>query len=194
VLEFLILPGPGNGLFGDLASINIQRARDHGIPGYVTFFELCNNRKGILTFEDLPAATFSGDQLTKLKNTYRDVRDVDLFPGLLSEQKQDGSELGPTTTCLFLNQFSNTRSGDRFWYERNDTCTGFSIEQLDEIRKTSLARVICDNSDNLATIQPKVFRRRTGVNGTNTDVSCFTLPHVNLDVFKESKYFFKFAI
>lgn len=194
MLEFLIIPGPNGGLLGDLASINIQRARDHGIPGYVTFFELCNNRTGIKKFTDLEGI-LSKEQRYRLSKVYRGgVRDVDLFPGLLSEIKQKGSELGPTTTCLFLNQFNNTRSGDRFWYERNDTCTGFSIEQLDEIRNTSLARVICDNSDNLATIQPKVFLRRTGVNGTNTDVSCFTLPHVNLDVFKEGKYSFKFAI
>lgn len=193
--ENLIIPGPGSGpsagLFGDLPAINMQRGRDHGLPSYVTFLDLCDVRKLDLinNFSDLNGIV-STTQQVRLDSGYRSVLDVDLFAGLLSENKEPGSELGPTTNCLFFDQFSRARSGDRFWYERNDTCTGFSIEQLDEIRKTSLARVICDNSDNVATIQPQVFLRRTNNGGPNDDVSCFNLPHVDLTVFKESKYFF----
>ena len=191
-MENLIIPGPGVGFRGDLASINIQRGRDHGLPGYIQFSRACGgpaatgaNFNGL---RDIPSA-----QHDRLKSCYRSVEDIDAFVGILSENIQEGSAMGRTATCLFLAQFNNTRRGDRFWYENNEPCTGFPIKQLDEIRKCSLARVICDNSDGVFTIQPKVFQRR--INGSpNDDVSCSSLPFVDLNVFKESKYFLLLAI
>ena len=67
------------------------------------------------------------------------------------------------------------------------------MEQLTEIRKASLAQVICDNSDGVFTIQPKVFLRRIN-NGPNNDVPCSELPRVDLDVSKESKSFSYFYL
>ena len=194
MLEKLILPGPppANGIFGDLASINIQRARDHGIPGYIEISTLCGGPAATGTnFNALTNIPFA--QRVRLEETYRTVEDIDLFAGILSENQLEGSELGLTATCLFFAQFNDTRHGDRFWYERDDPCTGFTIEQLTEIRKATLARVICDNSDGVFTIQPKVFLRRIANSG-NDDVSCSDLPVVDLNVFKESKCFLLFAI
>lgn len=183
--ENLIIPGPGNGFFGDLAAVNIQRARDHGIPGYIQLSTLCGgpvaSGKNFAGLTNIRLA-----QRNRLDSVYRTVEDIDLFAGMLSEDPDEGSELGLTTTCILLEQFNNSRRGDRFWYERNDTCTGFTIKQLDEIRKATLARVICDNADDVKTIQPWAFRRRIN-NSVNDDVHCDTLPYVNLNVFKESK-------
>ncbi|VDM27811.1 unnamed protein product, partial [Toxocara canis] len=50
-----------------------------------------------------------------------------------------------------------TRRGDRFWYENFFVPSAFTIEQLNEIRRTSLARVICDNADGIRKIQQNVF-------------------------------------
>ena len=192
--ERLIIPGPDiNGFSGDLAAINIQRARDHGIPGYIQLSTLCGGP--VASGENFDALTnIRRAQRERLDSVYRTVEDIDLFAGMLSEDPDEGSELGLTTTCILLEQFNNSRRADRFWYERNDTCVGFTIKQLDEIRKVTLARVICDNADGVKTIQPWVFRRRIN-NSDNDDVRCDTLPYVNLNVFKESKYFFSlFAI
>ena len=192
VLENLIIPGPGDGFRGDLASINIQRARDHGLPGYIQFLTACGGRSATGTnfngLREIPSA-----QRVRLEGIYRTVEDIDVFAGILSERPQEGSELGLTATCLFLAQYNDTRRGDRFWYENNEPLTGFPIEQLDQIRNCNLARVICDNSDGVFTIQPKVFMRRRN-NSPNDDVSCSSLPYVDLNVFKESKYFLLLAI
>jgi peroxidase len=49
-----------------------------------------------------------------------------------------------------------TRRGDRFWYENYFAPSGFEESQLNEIRRTTLARVICDNTE-LDALQPNVF-------------------------------------
>ena len=189
MLEKLFLPAAnGGGFFGDLASINIQRARDHGIPGYIRISTACGGPSvsdtnfGGLT--DIPSVL-----QTLLNSCYRTVEDIDPFVGMLLESPIEGSELGRVATCLLLEQFNDSRHGDRFWYERDDPCTGFTMEQLTEIRKASLARVICDNSDGVFTIQPQALLRRID-NGPNDDVPCSDLPRVDLNVFKESKCFF----
>ncbi len=49
---------------------------------------------------------------------------------------------------LFPLQFARLKLGDRFFYDLGlDPNTRFSEQQLQEIRKTSMARILCDNTD-----------------------------------------------
>lgn len=61
--------------------------------------------------------------------------------------------LGPTFACIIATQFSYSRRGDRFWYELPNQPSSFTVDQLEEIRKARLARIVCDNTDLLDTIQ-----------------------------------------
>ena len=61
--------------------------------------------------------------------------------------------VGPTLACLIGKQFHNFRHGDRFWYENGGWPSSFTLEQLAEIRRVKLSRVLCDNSDDLETVQ-----------------------------------------
>lgn len=61
--------------------------------------------------------------------------------------------LGPTFACVIATQMSYSRRGDRFWYELPNQPSSFSPEQLQEIRKITLARLICDNTDLIDTVQ-----------------------------------------
>lgn len=81
--------------------------------------------------------------------------DVDLYTGALSETPLDGGILGPTLRCLILDQFFRLKKGDRFWYENPQI---FTPPQLNEIRKTTLAKIICDNSDGVYNVQKNVMR------------------------------------
>ena len=166
---------PNNATPGlDLASLNIQRGRDHGLPPYLTWkrwaLELCGIESDFR------------NELTKiyLLQTYGTLETVDLFVGGLAEEPLEGGLVGATFACIFARTFEAVRDGDRFYYENEDESTGiFTADQRAEIEKASLSRVICDNSDNIQTIQPNAFL-------ANQDrVSCSQLPQINLHVWQE---------
>ena len=176
-------PGPPeHGIVGDLSAINIQRGRDHGLPPYNQFRKICglSLAESIDNFTNINAA-----QRERIRVAYNDsVNDVDLFVGGLSETPLPGSTMGATFTCILGKGFKNLRVGDRFWYERNDSYTGFTMGQLNSIRNVTLARVICDNSDGVGRITPNVLLERS-VSNDLTD--CFNLKFVNLNEWKEGK-------
>ncbi|CAG0880270.1 unnamed protein product [Cyprideis torosa] len=145
---------PVTGIGLDLAAQIIQQGRDHGLEGYNAWREFCG-RPRARTFDDLKDV-MSLDSLRALQSTYADVNDIDLFSGGLAEVPNRGALVGPTFGCLLGRQFHYLRRGDRYWYENDVPPSSFTKEQLYEIRKTSLARVICDNSD-VELVQPHVF-------------------------------------
>jgi hypothetical protein len=142
-------PGERFGL--DLAAMNVQRAREMGVPGYNAYREYCGFPKA-KSFYDL-SGVFSNKTLQRFISLYRDVDDIDLWSAGISEYPLPGALLGPVFSCIIADQFSHVRRGDRFWYENAGWPSQFSLEQLNEIRKAKLARLLCDNSDDIATIQ-----------------------------------------
>ncbi|KAM4693347.1 peroxidasin homolog isoform 2-T2 [Discoglossus pictus] len=162
----------------DLAAINIQRGRDHGIPPYHDFRVFCN-LSSVHTFEDLKNEIKNPDVLEKLKRLYGSPLNVDLFPALMAEDIIPGSRLGPTLMCLLTTQFRNVRNGDRLWHENPGV---FTPAQLTQIKQTSLARILCDNGDNITKVQPDVFRVAEFPHGY---VSCKQIPKLDLRMWQD---------
>lgn len=135
----------------DLISLNLQRARDHGIPGYNFYREKCNLTKA-RNFEDLNNE-IAPHLVDRLKKVYESVDDIDLFTGGLIENPLHGGSVGPTFGCVIGLQFQRLRKCDRFWHETSDPFVRFSEAQLNEIRKMSLSKVVCSNSDSVHLIQ-----------------------------------------
>lgn len=77
------------------------------------------------------------------------------------ESTEDDAVVGPTFRDIIADQFSRLRRGDRYFYDRDsETNPGhFDPQQLEQVRKITLARIICDNSDRLAllTQSPHAF-------------------------------------
>ncbi|CAH0399124.1 unnamed protein product [Chilo suppressalis] len=135
----------------DLVSFNMQRGREFGLPGYMEFRKFCG-LPGAESFQDL-FGTMSNETVRKYESIFEHPIDVDLWSGGVSERPLPGSMLGPTFACIIATQFSYSRRGDRFWYELPKQPSTFTPEQLTEIRKARLARVICDNTDIIDTVQ-----------------------------------------
>ena len=62
----------------DLVALNIQRGRDHGLPGYTAYREELGRGKP-KSFDDLDQ--IAPEHIKILKILYRDVDDIDLFAG-----------------------------------------------------------------------------------------------------------------
>ncbi|XP_023242111.1 lactoperoxidase-like [Centruroides sculpturatus] len=160
----------------DLSSISIQRSRDHGIPSYNIWRQYCGFSK-ITSWEQLEDV-LDEENAKRLKKLYESVDDVDLIPAALSERKSENAGiLGPTHSCLTAEQFARMRIGDRFWYENKDV---FSPDQLREIRKVTLSRVLCDNSDNLLTIQKWALHPESKKNPIVHCANSTDIPEINL--------------
>uniref|UniRef100_A0A9J8BV80 Peroxidasin n=1 Tax=Cyprinus carpio carpio TaxID=630221 RepID=A0A9J8BV80_CYPCA len=162
----------------DLAAMNIQRGRDHGIPPYNDYRVFCNLTSA-QTFDDLRNEIQNPSVREKLQRLYGTPQNIDLFPALMAEELVPGSRLGPTLMCLLATQFKRLRDGDRFWYENPGS---FSPAQLTQLKQTSLARVLCDNSDNITRIQPDVF---SVAEFPHSYGSCDDVPKIDLRLWQD---------
>ena len=141
--------GDNGGL--DLPALNIQRGREHGLPGYNQYREQCasssNNFGKVSDFSQLTRGSWlsSGDA-SNLRSVYKNVNDIDLFAGAMLEEAHREGLVGPTFKCIIGDQFTRLKRGDRFWYESGDQKTRFSPGQLAELRRASKARINCDNT------------------------------------------------
>lgn len=141
---------PGDGGF-DLASLNIQRGRDHGVGAYNDTREAL----GLPRKSGFGEVTSDAGLQQALFETYGSVDDIDLWVGGLAEDPvvAEGSQLGPLFREILIRQFTALRDGDRFWFERD--LTQNELELLDGV---TLARVIRDNTGVGDELQNNVFR------------------------------------
>ncbi|XP_050432514.1 peroxidasin [Adelges cooleyi] len=163
----------------DLAAMNIQRSRDHGIPGYTEWRAICNMSKAE-TFDDLRNEISDPEVRSILKRLYGHPGNVDVWVGGILEDQMAFSKIGPLFQCLLVDQFRNLRNGDRFWYESPST---FSSAKLTQIKQASLARVLCDNGDNITLISKDVFKLPSLQ--TPKLVPCSAIPSIDLRLWFE---------
>lgn len=90
-----------------------------------------------------------------LENIYDHPDDVDLAVGGGLERPNSDGLAGPTFTCIWLKQLKNIRKGDRLFYDHEEG--PFTLEQLNEIKKASVSKLYCDNSQGLKEMQPNGF-------------------------------------
>lgn len=145
VRNFLFGP-PGAGGF-DLASLNIQRGRDHGLPDY-NQARIDLGLEAVTTFADI---TSNVELQQTLAEVYGDVDNIDVWVGGLAEDHLPSASVGELFHTILVDQFTRLRDGDRFWYEAT-----FSGDELAAIQNTRLSDVLARNTD-LTDLRANVF-------------------------------------
>lgn len=139
---------PGSGGF-DLASLNIQRGRDHGLPGY----NAARVDMGLPAVADFSEITSDRQIQSRLAEVYDSVDDIDLWVGGLAEDDVQGAMVGPLFFEILRLQFEVLRDGDRFWYQR-----ALSPREIAAVEDTRLVDIIRRNTEITNEMGNDVFR------------------------------------
>lgn len=81
-----------------LPALNINRGRDHGLPGYNHYRSLCGLNYAY-SFDDL--YNIPENMRKELAEVYNHVNDIDLYTGGVNEHPIEGGVVGPTFACKF---------------------------------------------------------------------------------------------
>jgi hypothetical protein len=127
--------GPGSGL--DLASLNIQRGRDHGIGSYNELREAY----GLPRMQSLSDISSDPTIVQRLEDTYETADDVDAWIGGLAEDHVSNGLVGPLVAKVLEDQFLRMRDGDRFYYE-----TYLPASAVDWVKRQRLSDIIRRNT------------------------------------------------
>jgi peroxidase len=142
-----IVDGVRNFLFGskdskkglDLAMINIQRARDHGLPKYMQMRKMFDGESKI---------TSENENL--LLTIYPSLEEVEIWVGMLNEPEMPGKTIGQTIYDILSLQFTALRDGDRFFYLNDPdfvqapglSSLGYDVSYIEN---RTLDKIIADN-------------------------------------------------
>nr|XP_026649406.1 thyroid peroxidase isoform X3 [Zonotrichia albicollis] len=96
----------------DLSSLNLQRGRDHGLPGYNEWREFCGLPK-LETHTDLDTVITDPNVTEKIMELYRNPNNIDVWLGGLMEDFLPGARTGPLFACIIGKQMKALRDGDR---------------------------------------------------------------------------------
>jgi len=165
-LRNLLFGPPGSGGL-DLAALNLQRGRDHGLASY----NAARVAFGLEARTDLDGITRDGDRRTALASVYTDVNEVDPWIGALCEDRRQGALVGELLYTVFRDQFRRLRTGDRFWYENV-----LDEDAQREVERTSLADVIRRNTSIGNEIPDRVMRAPGTDGGGGRRVVALTSP------------------
>ena len=149
VRSFLFGPPGAGGL--DLPALNIQRGRDHGLPGY----NAVRVAMGLAPRSSFDDVTSDSVVRARLAMVYDSPDDIDVWVGGLAEDPVNGGHVGELIFTVLKRQFENLRDGDRFWYE-----SSLPRDLRDEVARTRLSDIIRRNTRIGNELPDDVFRAR----------------------------------
>ncbi len=140
VRSFLFGPPGAGGL--DLASLNIQRGRDHGLPGY----NEVRVAYGLLPADSWSMVTSDPALQAALEAIYGSINAMDVWVGGLAEDHMPGASVGELVATAVIEQFKRLRDGDRFFYFYQDDWLSDEMAAVVDIHSLRLSDVIMANT------------------------------------------------
>lgn len=161
----------------DVAALDIMRARFNSVPPYVTvrkhYHRSTNTLENtIYGLNDCPAhlehdeltddpiecflhITSNVDNAQRLKDLYGKLTNVDAIVGLMLEDYDNTTSIGPTARNIIIDQFKKLRDGDRFYYENLIRQQRFTQWEKDQIMNTNMGDILNRNLDGNAASFPE---------------------------------------
>ncbi|CAF99300.1 unnamed protein product, partial [Tetraodon nigroviridis] len=161
----------------DLGSLNMQRGRDHALPGYNAWRRFCGLSQP-RNQQELALVLNNTDLARRLLQLYGTPDNIDVWLGGVAEPFVRDGRVGPLFACLIATQFQRIRQGDRLWYENPGV---FSSSQRSALSRASLSRIICDNTG-ITSVPQKAFDL---ISSRNRLVRCSAIPQLNLAAWRE---------
>lgn len=147
IRNFLFGPPGAGGL--DLASINMARGRERGIPDFNTV----RQAMGLSPYTDFYDLTNKPDLAADMEDLYGSIDNCDAWTGFLIEDHMPNALFGPTLMKVLESQFAALRDGDRFYFENDPD---LSEEEKATIRSTRMVDIVLNNT-NLDIMQTNLF-------------------------------------
>ena len=127
----------------DLAALNIQRGRDHGLPSYNDL----RQTMGLARKADFAAMTGDVERQALLAQAYENVDKVDAWVGVLSEDHVEGASVGELLATMLKDQFDRLMNGDPFFYKGdNDLKDSVLIANVMDVESVTLQKIIGRNT------------------------------------------------
>ncbi|XP_067249334.1 eosinophil peroxidase-like [Chanodichthys erythropterus] len=161
----------------DLASLNMQRSRDHAIPGYNAWRRFCG-LSSPQNEQELAVVMNNTELAHRLIELYGTPENIDIWLGGVAEPFVPGGRVGALFACLISTQFQHIREGDRLWWENKGA---FTTQQKSSLASVSLARIICDNTG-ISKVPSDPFRFTSSANFAN----CGDIPALDLNPWIET--------
>ncbi|XP_067430560.1 eosinophil peroxidase isoform X4 [Thunnus thynnus] len=161
----------------DLGSLNMQRGRDHGLPGYNAWRKFCGLSQPRNQVE-LGRVLNNSNLARRLLQLYGTPDNIDVWLGGVAEPFVRGGRVGSLFACLIANQFKNIRQGDRLWYENPGV---FTPRQRSTLSRASLSKIICDNTA-ITSVPRDVFNLQTR---KNPRIRCASIRSLDLMAWRE---------
>ncbi|CAH2220198.1 Mpo-A [Pelobates cultripes] len=163
----------------DLGAINMQRGREHGLPGYNDFRRVCGLSQP-RNVKELAVVMCNTELAQKLIAQYGTADNIDIWTGAVAEPLVNNGRVGKLLACLIGDQFRRTRDGDSFYYERSNQ---FTAAQRNAIERVTMSRIICDTTK-ITQVPRNVFVANTF---PSNFLNCSSIPALNLSPWRGRK-------
>jgi hypothetical protein len=143
-------PGAGG---TDLAALDIQRGRDHGLLNSYTRMRTAYNLAPFNSFDQL---TSDVGLQAALAAVYGTVDNLDGWIAMIAEDHIAGSSLGSLAQTILRSQFTRLRDGDRFFFTGDPDLESPIVTSVINLDSITLSQIIKRNSS-VTRLQRNVF-------------------------------------